>query len=305
MDRFEAMTMLITAADKGSFSAAARKLRIPVPTLTRKVTDLEALLDAQLLTRSTRGLTLTDAGSNYVAAARRILELVEEQEREASGEFTAARGELVVTAPIWFGHVHVLPHVTDFLSLFPEINITLEQSDRNVDLVDAHIDLAVRIGKLPDSSLIASQVGTMRTVVCASPAFLDRYGTPRSPDDLPQMPCIAVDGPLLSPDWHFRAAGSTANHAVGIVPRLRVSTAMSGVEAAERGAGLTRVLYYQAADAIEKGRLLVLLRDHEVEPAPIHLVHTSRGPMPLKLRRFLDFLTPRLRESLQSLNQHA
>ncbi|WP_246794279.1 LysR family transcriptional regulator [Burkholderia perseverans] len=303
MDRFEAMTMLITAVEQGSFSAAARELRVPAATLTRKITDLEARLDARLLVRTTRGLTLTDTGIGYLAAARRILDLVDEQEREASGEFTTPRGELVVTAPVLFGHRHVLPHIAAFLAQFPEINITLEQSDRNVDLLDAQVDLAVRIGRLPDSSLIATQVGTMRTVVCASPAFLDRHGTPRTPADLPRLPCIVVNGPLLAPHWHFRAPGAPDERStLAITPRLRVSAAASGAEAAVLGVGLTRLLHYQAADAIEAGTLRVVLSDYEIEPTPIHLVHVSRGQMPLKLRRFLDFLVPRLRASFAHLS---
>jgi DNA-binding transcriptional LysR family regulator len=169
MDRLEAMVMFLTAIEKGSLSAAAREMRVPVPTLSRKVADLEVLLKTKLLTRTTRQLILTDAGVAYAAAARRVLEQVDEAERQAAGEFTTPRGELVITAPVLFGRLHVLPVVADFLAQFPEVNVRLMLGDRNVNLVDDQIDMAVRIGKLPDSGMIATRVGSMRRVVCGSP----------------------------------------------------------------------------------------------------------------------------------------
>src|SRR5271157_212533 len=150
MDRFEAMSMLIGVVEKGSFSAAARTMRVPVTTVTRKISDLESVLGAKLLVRTTRKLSLTDAGISYLAAARRIIDQVEEAEREVAGEFTAPKGELVVTAPIQFGQLHVLPILIDFLALLPQINVRLLLLDRNVQLVEDHVDMAVRIGKLPD-----------------------------------------------------------------------------------------------------------------------------------------------------------
>src|SRR5262245_22128873 len=175
------MAMLLSAVDKGSLSAAAPHQNILVSTLTRRITDLEAHLGTRLLTRTTRKLKLTDAGAAYIASARRILEQVHEQEREAAGEFTAARGGLVVATPVQLGRLHVLPIINAFLEQFPDITINVLQSDRNVDLVDAHADLAVRIGDLADSTLVATRVGLLRPVVCASPAFLERHGTPRDP----------------------------------------------------------------------------------------------------------------------------
>ena len=178
MDRLEAMQMLVTVTEQGSFSGAARTLKVPLATLSRKVSDLESLLGTRLLNRTTRKLTLTDAGIAYVASARRILEQVEEAEREASGEFTQPKGELVLTAPIMFGRLHVLPVIAEFLSEFPEISVRLHLGDRNVDLIDDHVDMAVRFGRLPDSSMVATAVGDMRTVTCANHAILERYCTP-------------------------------------------------------------------------------------------------------------------------------
>lgn len=300
MDRLEAMSMLLIAIDKGSLSAAARDLEVPVPTLSRKVADLEALLGTQLLTRTTRKLSLTDAGAAYAAAARRILEQVHEAEREAAGEFTKPRGELVVTAPLMFGRLHVLPVIAEFLALFPEINVRLVLGDRIVDLIDDHIDMAVRIGDLPESGMIATRVGSMRAVVCGNPSLLGRHGVPRTPEDLRGMPCVASDGSIRGSGWRFRLPGSGATVEVPIAPRL-VTTAEAAVDAAIRGIGLVRLRYYQVFDAIKAGKLALVLEAYEPEPAPIHLVHVPRGQMPLKMRRFLDFAAPRLRKSLAGI----
>lgn len=303
MDRFEAMWMLLAVVDKGSLSAASRALGVPVPTLSRKVSTLEALLGTKLLLRSTRKLMLTEAGISYVAAARRILDELGEAEREAAGEFMAPRGELVVTAPILFGRLHVLPLVADFLELFRQISVRLQLSDRNVHLVDDHVDMAVRIGKLPDSGMIATRVGSMRTVTCAGPAFLASHGVPLTPEDLQRLPCVTFDGPMPLPAWQLRNPRSGTPIESLVVPRLSVSTAEAAVDAAVRNVGLTQLLHYQVVDALEAGTLQVVLEKFEPDPVPIHLIHAARGLMPLKMRRFLDFAVPRLRQALTMLDQ--
>jgi DNA-binding transcriptional LysR family regulator len=300
MDRFEAMAMFLAAIDKGSLSAAAREMGVPVPTLSRKVAELEARLGTQLLTRTTRKLALTEAGAAYAAAARRILEEVDEAEREAVGELRAPRGELVVTAPLLFGRLHVLPVIADFLGLFPEINVRLALGDRNANLVEDHIDMAVRIGRLADSAMIATRVGSMRLVVCASPRLLLTTGEPRQPEDLTRAPCVATDGPLFGSGWRFRNPGTGAEIDAAIAPRL-VTSAEAVVDAATRGVGFARLLYYQAHGAIRAGALRRVLEPYEPEPAPVHLLHVPRAQMPLKMRRFLDFAAPRLRKSLAVL----
>jgi DNA-binding transcriptional LysR family regulator len=303
MDRFEAMSMLFAAVEKGSLSAGAREMGVAIPTLTRKVADLEALLGARLLTRTTRKLSLTHAGVEYVDAARRILDQVEEAERRAAGEFKTPKGKLVVTASVLFGHLYVLPIVTDFLATFPEINMKLVLGDRYADLVDHHIDIAIRFGALPDSEIVATRVGSMRSMICGSPVFLKEHGRPDKPDDLRRFPCVSTDGPMLSPNWKFRDPISLAVFETRITPRLQVSGAISAVEAAVRGIGLVRLLHYQAVEGLEAGKLQVVLEDFEPEPEPIHIVHIPRPQMPLKLRRFIDFAAPRLRSSLSRLEQ--
>jgi DNA-binding transcriptional LysR family regulator len=288
MDRLEAMTILVKAIDEGSLSAASRALRMPLPTLSRKLSDLEARLGARLLIRTTRRLALTEAGATYVEAARRILDAVGEAEREAVGEFGEPRGELVVTAPLMFGRLHVLPLVGEFLAAHPHIRVRLALGDRNLHLVEDHVDLAVRIGALPDSALVATRIGSMRAVHVASPALL----AAGEPQTLEGLPGIGVDlpGPLMD----FTAE-----------PRLIVSNPEAAAQAAEQGVGVARLLYYQVADALAAGRLRRILRAFEPAPAPVHLVHVARGRMPLKLRRFLDFAGPRLRDLLERLEATA
>ena len=303
MDRLEAMSMLIGVVEKGSFSAAARTMRVPVTTVTRKISDLESVLGAKLLVRTTRKLSLTDAGVTYLTAARRIIGQVEEAEREVAGEFTAPKGELVITAPIQFGQLHVLPVVTEFLALFPQINVRLLLLDRNVQLVEDHVEMAVRIGKLPDSTMIATMIGTMRMVVCASPEFLAGHGAPQTPEDLQRLPCVTFDGPMPSPGWQLRDPKTKAPIIVPITSRLSVTTVEAAVRATVRNVGITRLLYYQVADAIKAGKLEAILEQYQPEPAPVSLVHAARGQMPLKMRRFLDFAVPRLRAVFPKLQQ--
>jgi DNA-binding transcriptional LysR family regulator len=291
MDRLETMTILLRVVDRGSFSAASRDLGVPLATVSRKVNELEAHLGTKLLVRTTRKVALTDVGSAYVASTRRILDEIDETERIAAGEFHVPRGELILTAPILFGRLHVLPIVTEFLAAYPQINVRLLLSDRNLHLIEDHVDMAVRIGPLPDSAMIATRVGLMRTVVCASPKLLAGQGVPKSPEDLAGLPCVNFE--LLSPAsaWPY----------MPIRPRLSVTTAEAAVWAAAQGLGVTRVLHYQCADAINDGSLRIILANFEVEPLPVHLLHAARGALPAKLRVFLDFAVGRLRERLSSL----
>lgn len=301
MDRFEAMTMFVKVAEQGSFSAAARALNVPLPTLSRKISDLETLLGARLLIRTTRKLTLTDTGEVYLSATRRILDQVNEAEREASGEFSKPKGELIVTAPIMFGRVHVLPVVAGFLAAFPEINIRLVLSDSNLDLIDKQVDIALRIGNLPDSSMIATKVGSIRTVTCASPSLLAKLGTPEHPSELCQWPAVVLNNAAMPEfSWRFCEKGSSVFIDTVISPRLAVTTSESAVQAAEQDVGATRSLHYQVIDALDSGTLHIILDEYE-DTVPVHLIHTSIGQMPLKVRCFLDFAAPMLRERLSRL----
>lgn len=297
MDRLEAMSILVAAAEAGSLSAAGRNLGAPLPTISRKVAELEAHLKTQLLVRSARGLTLTDAGAAFVSASKRILEEVNEAERAASGEYSAPRGDLIITAPVVFGRLHVLPVVTDFLAAFPEISVRLTLSDRNVHLVDDHIDLAVRIGALQDSSMIATRVGSVPRVVCGSPGYFATHGVPKTPTDLSGLAGITFEISNFTSAWDFAMPGSRAVQTVAIRSRLWVNTAEAAIDAAAAGAGVTRVLSYQVARAVAEGKLRIVLAAFEFAPLPVSLMHAP-GMMPLKLRAFRDFAAPRLRLAL-------
>ena len=298
MDRLEAMSMLVAAVETGSLSAAGRKLGVPLPTVSRKVAELEAHLGARLLTRSTRRLSLTEAGTAYLAAAKRILEQVGDAERAASGEYETPRGDLVVTTPLAFGRLQVLPVVSAFLARFPEIQVRMVLSDRNLHLIEEHIDVAVRVGALPDSALVATRVGALRRVVCASPAWLAEHGTPRTPAELAGLACVTADVPGGGASWAFRAAGGRLVPAPPGRCRLNVNTAEAAVDAATAGVGLAHVLSYQAARAVAAGELELVLEAYEPDPIPVSLIHAGQGLLPLKTRRFLEFAVPALRRSL-------
>jgi DNA-binding transcriptional LysR family regulator len=301
MDRLDAMSIFVAAVDAGSFSAASRKLGVPLPTVSRKVSELESHLKTRLLVRTTRKLSLTDAGVTYLGACKRILDDVGNAERTAAGEYAAPRGELVLTAPIVFGRLHVLPIVCDFLARFPEINVRLVLSDKNIPLVDDQVDVAVRIGALPDSSLVATRVGSVTHVVCASPEFLAAHGTPRTPEDLMRIPCVTFDAVASGAAWTF--ASPAQARGVDVRVRLAVNTAEAAIDAAIAGVGIVRVLSYQAAHAVERGELRLVLRKFEPDPLPVNLLHTGQGHLPLKLRSFVDFAAPRLRKVLGKSSQ--
>ncbi len=295
MDRLEAMTILLEAVDAGSLSAAGRRLNIPLATVSRRVSELEEHLKIRLLLRGSRKLMLTDAGRDYVASCRRILEDITEAERIASGEYRAPQGELVISAPVSLSRTHILPILVDFLSAYPDIKVRLSQSDRAVNLLEEHVDLAVRLGSLPDSSLIATRVGLVRRVLCASPQYLEERGTPKVPEDLVNHDCIAFEA-ISTGDWQFRKAG--ADFAVAIPHRLMITTAETATEAALAHVGIARVLSYHAAGYLVKGQLRLVLEEFEPPLLPLSLVYPSQRQVPLKLRAFLDFATPRLREML-------
>ncbi|MFO1329044.1 MAG: LysR family transcriptional regulator [Rubrivivax sp.] len=297
MDRLDAMSVFAAIVDGGSLSAAGRRLNVPLATVSRKLADLEAHLKTRLITRSTRRLELTDAGRAYLEACRQILELVDEAERAASGAYAQVKGRLVVAAPVLFGRLHVVPVAAAFLEAHPEVDIQLRLGDRNVNLIEEHVDVALRIGALPDSSLVATPVGTVRRVVCASPAYVQRFGTPRSPGDLAAHQCISFDGLEASAAWVFVGADGDRQQ-VRVRSRLTVSTADAAIEAAALGLGLTRVLSYQVAEPVQSGRLVRVLPEHEPPAVPASLIYPGQGRLPMKTRAFIDFAVGRLRDRL-------
>lgn len=293
MDRFEAMRTLVAVVDGGSLSAGSRALGMPLPTVSRRMSDLETHLGAQLLVRTSRQLILTEAGEGFVAVARRLLDDLGDAEREASGEY---RGELLVTAPIMFGKLHVAPIVHAFLTAYPEVTVRLMLSDQVIDLVEAHVDVAVRIGRLVDSDLIARAVGNVRWVICANPDYLARHGEPATPEALAERDCIAFEGLQTYRSWTIGSAAKARS--ITIHPRLSVNTADAVVDACAAGLGIARVMSYQAAAAIADRRITTILSDFDSGPIPVSLVHQGQRVQPLKRRAFMDFVVPRLREVL-------
>lgn len=292
MDRLASMSLFVTVAETGGFSAASRKLGMPLPTVSRKISELETYLKVRLLNRSTRRLELTESGKSYLAACKRIIDEVHEAERVAANEYTAPKGELMITAPIWFGRLHLLPVVIDFLKAYPDIDVRLMLTDRVVSLLEEHVDLALRIGALPDSSMMAIRLGAIRQVVCASPAYLEAHGTPKTPMDLLQHHCIMMQVYDSTP-WTFTTGSKTIT--VPVRARLTVSTAEAAIDAAVGGIGITRVLSYQMAAMQKAGKLVTLLDAFEPAVLPVSMLYMSGRILPLKLRAFLDFAIPRLR----------
>jgi DNA-binding transcriptional LysR family regulator len=296
MDRLESMSVLLKVVESGSLSAASRKLGMPLASVSRKISELETYLKIRLLNRSTRRLELTDAGRSYLTASKRILEELGEAERAATGEYSAPKGDLVITAPTVFGRLYLLPVVTEFLKAYPDIDVRLMLTDRVVNLMEEHIDLAVRIGALADSSLLAARVGFIRQVVCGSPVYFAERGIPKSPKELSKHDCISIDGLMSSSQWSFPKGKTKLS--VNIHSRLITSTVDSAIEAAVAGVGLARVFSYQIAAFQKTGALTVVLKDFEPKPWPVSLLYSGGHILPLKLRAFLDFVSPRLKAAL-------
>ncbi len=301
MDRLDAMSVFAAIVDGGSLSAAGRRLNVPLATVSRKLADLEAHLKTRLITRTTRRLQLTEAGRDYLEACRQILEQVEEAELAAAGAYADVKGRLVVAAPVVFGRLHVVPVAAAFLELHPEVDIQLRLGDRNVNLIEEHVDVALRIGTLPDSHLVATQVASVRRLICASPDYLERFGSPRSLDDLAAHRCITFDGLDAASAWTF-AGDEGGKRQVPVRSRLTVSTADAAIAAATLGLGLTRVLSYQVADALRDGRLVRVLIDEEPAAVPASLIYPGQGRLPMKTRAFIDFAVGRLRDRLSALD---
>jgi DNA-binding transcriptional LysR family regulator len=296
MDRLEAMSVIIAVNETGSLSAASRRLRTPVATVSRKVSELETRLKAELFQRSSRRLTLTDAGRSYIEACKRIIEQVDDAERAVSGEYRIPKGDLAVTAPWGLGHMHLLPIAVEFLNAYPDISLRMVLTDRVVNTVEENIDVSIRIGTLPDSSMIATRIGSVRLVLCASPSYLAARGCPTDPDDLGSHDCITVDSVAAPRTWKFIKAGREI--AAPIRSRLTVSDSEAAIEAAILGAGITRVMSYKMEGARRAGTLMTMLENFELEPLPVHIVYAERKPVPLKLRAFLNWVIPRLKARL-------
>jgi DNA-binding transcriptional LysR family regulator len=288
MDRFDAMQAFVTVADLKGFAPAARKLGLSPSGVTRLIAALENRVGARLLQRTTRSVTLTDAGARYLERARRILADVEEAEIAAEGERARPSGRLVVSAPVGFGRLHVSPVMTAYLKRYRDVSAELRLEDRMINLVEEGVDLAVRIGHLADSSLVARHVGDMRRIIVASPGYLKSRGEPKRPQDIAAHDTIQFGAASASTEWRFVDSGNEIR--LNFAPRLSTNSADAGIQYAEAGGGLTRVLAYQAADAIKRGRLKIVLAKFEPPPLPIHIVYPTSRLLSAKVRTFIDLV---------------
>ena len=289
MDRIDAMQAFVTVADLKGFAPAARKLGMSPSGVTRLIAALEERLGARLLQRTTRQVALTDAGARYLERARRILSDVEEAESAAEGERTRPGGRLVVSAPNGFGRIHVSPVMSAYLKRYGDVAADLRLSDRMINLVEEGVDLAVRIGHLPDSTLVARHVGEMRRIVVASKDYLKRRGEPKTPEAIAGHDTIHFGAMTVEPAWRFVADGSEIS--VSCTPRFTSNSADAAIQYAEAGGGLTRVLAYQAAESFKAGRLKIVLAAFEQPALPIHIVYPTSRLLSAKVRTFVDLVT--------------
>jgi DNA-binding transcriptional LysR family regulator len=288
MDRIETMQAFVTVADHKGFAPAARKLGLSASAVTRMVAALEERVGARLLQRTTRSVMLTDAGERFLERARRILADVEEAEGAVQAERTQPTGRLVVSAPLGFGRRHVTPLMSTYLKRYPDVAGDLRLSDRMVNLVEEGVDIAVRIGHLPDSSLVARAVGDMRRMVVASPDYLAAHGEPHHPSEIAAHRTVHFGALSAAPDWRFVEDGRGVR--VACAPRFTTNSADAAIYHAEQGGGLTRVLAYQAAEGLASGRLKAVLVDYEIAPLPIHLVYPTSRLLSAKVRAFVDLV---------------
>ena len=293
MDRLHLMNVFVAVVDTNGFAGAARKLDISPPAVTRAINELERHLGVRLLTRTTRVVLVTEAGARYAEDCRRILADLLQADQSASGTHGSPSGRLSVTAPVLFGGRFVIPIVTEYLERYPEVSAACTLLDRVVNMMDEGVDVAVRIGELPDSSLQAIRVGRVRRVICAAPSYLKEHGIPQNPDALTAHQIVSASAVTPTPEWRIEENGEP--RIVKVRPRMITTTNDSAVVAAVEGFGLTRLLSYQVADQLRDGRLKTVLSEFEPAPLPVHLVHREGRHASQKARAFLDLAIERLR----------
>lgn len=290
MDRWQAMRIFAKVAETGSFAEASRQMHLSAPAVTRAVLALEEVIGARLFVRTTRSVKMTEAGARYFDDCRRILADIDEAEAAAAGSYATPTGTLAVTAPAMFGQMYVLPVLTEYLDAFPTMSGRAFFVDRPVNIVDEGIDVAVRIGHLPDSGFTAIKVGTVRRVVCGAPSYFEKHGVPATPADLKRHRVVASTGAWASPEWRF-----AGDERVTVHPALQCNTNEAAIATAVAGWGVTRVVNYQIGPSLLAGDLQIVLADHEEAPLPIHLLHPEGRHAPAKVRAFLDMAVARLR----------
>jgi DNA-binding transcriptional LysR family regulator len=296
LDRLHLINIFVAVVDHQGFAGAARKLSLSPPAVTRAINELETHLGVRLLNRSTRVVKVTESGERYADQCRVILAQLNEADASASGLNSSPRGRLTLTAPVGFGAMYVTPVVTEYLSRYPEVTASCWFMDRVVNLLDEGVDVGIRIGHLPDSSMQAIRVGSMRLLVCATPAYLEAHGEPGTPDDLDQHIIIAASGPSSTSEWRMSNQGAPS--IVKLQPRLITSTSDAAIAAALTGIGLTTMLAYKVAEHLREGRLKTVLDDFEPPALPVHVLHREGRHASQKARSFIDLAVERLRPQL-------
>jgi len=289
MNEFSQIKTFIALVENHSLSKAAEKMGIAVSAVSRRLKELESSLDVQLIQRTTRKMHLTEAGEKFYQRCGRVLDELEEAKQEARNSATTLSGTLKIAAPLSFGVAHLSPAIAAFMHLHPQIKIDLDMSDRRIDLVEEGLDLAIRIGTLADSSLMARKLASVRHVVCASPNFLNRYGTPETPQDLSGLPALCY-GNLDQPDtWHYRDKDNQPAK-VKVSLRMRATNGDALVEAAVAGLGILCEPSFIVHGAVERGVLIPVLTDFKWYAMNIYAVYPQTRHVPARVRAFIDFL---------------
>ena len=287
------MRVFVTVGKEGGFAAASRKLDISPAAVTRAIGALETQLGVSLIQRTTRKLRFTEAGEQYFADCKQILAQIHAANEAASGINTEPRGRLSITAPTLFGRMFVMPHIIQYMQRYPQVQVTANFVDRVTNVVEEEIDVAIRIGHLPNSSLRAIKVGQVRRVLCASPAYLQQHGAPATPADLTQHAIVASSAISSKVEWSFYQGDEVAS--IEVQPRLTVTSNDAALSAALGGLGITRLLSYQVKQEVEQGRLCLLLEAFEEAPWPVHVVHREDKHGASKVRSFIDSIVEHLR----------
>jgi DNA-binding transcriptional LysR family regulator len=295
MDRLRAMQTFVRIVDGGSLSAAARALGVTLPAIVRTLAALEAHLGVRLLTRTTRRMALTDAGSEYYQRCRQLVSEVDEAELAASAAKSRPAGTLSVTAPVLFGRMHVVPLLTEYRRRFPEVAVRLLLLDRNVNLLEEGIDVAIRIGHLADSSMVAARLGEVRRLVCASPAYLKKRGTPRHPRELASHDCLSLTALTAGDSWQFREGGRSFE--VKLRPRFVSNSGDAVIAMAESGQGIGIALSYQIEAQLARRRLAAVLEDFAPAPLPVSALHAHGRLTAAKVREFIELAAARLKSA--------
>ncbi|MHC8366864.1 LysR family transcriptional regulator [Pseudomonas sp. ZT5P21] len=292
MDRFQEMQIFMTVAEEEGFAAAARRLNISPPSVTRAIAAMEERIGTQLLSRTTRSLHLTEAGQRYLDDCRRILGEVNEAEEAAAGSYSIPCGHLTVTAPVLFGELYIAPLLAEYLDQFPSVHLNALLVDRVTSMVDEGIDVAIRIGHLHENNQHGIKVGEVRQVICGAPKYFEEFGRPRHPGELGSAKIVMSSASHLLSDWQFENEGNALSFRFD--PRLVVTANQAAINIACLGWGVTRVLSYQVASQVAAGELEVVLQDFEPPALPIQVVYLKSNRVPAKIRTFVDFLTERL-----------